>query len=102
MLTGSEEENVLPAVLPPPPGRCHSSGLKVLVYLGDVQHDALPVGPVRPHQLLHVLQEEERTATLHQSKGCQRLTSLLLDLEPRSNFIDTTVVNSLGFSQFFD
>lgn len=31
------------------------SGLKVLVYLRDVQHDALPVRPVRPHQLLHVL-----------------------------------------------
>lgn len=44
-------------------GCCNLSGLKVLVYLGDVQHDALPVGPVRSHQLLHVLREGDRQST---------------------------------------
>lgn len=38
-----------PAPLP------HRSGLKVLVDLRDVLHDALPVRPVGPHELLNVL-----------------------------------------------
>lgn len=33
----------------------HRSGLKVLVDLRDVLHDALPVRPVGPHELLDVL-----------------------------------------------
>lgn len=38
---------------PAPP--TYPSGLKVLVDLGDVLHDALPVWPVGLHQLLNVL-----------------------------------------------
>lgn len=42
-----------PAPLPP-------SGLKVLVDVRDVLHDALPVRPVRLHQLLYVLSSTDR------------------------------------------
>lgn len=40
------------------------SGLKVLVDLGHVLHDALPVGPVRLHQLLHVLDRKEQSVVV--------------------------------------
>lgn len=43
------------------------SGLKILVYLRDIQHDALPVRPVRLHQLLDVLLVTEQR---HGSQCC--------------------------------
>lgn len=42
------------------------SGLKILVYLRDVQHDALPVRPVRLHQLLDVLLVTEQRGSQFQ------------------------------------
>lgn len=48
--------------------RLPRSGLKVLVYLRDIEHDALPVRPVGPHQLFHVLRETQQQFRSHRQR----------------------------------
>lgn len=49
-----------------------TSGLEVLVDGGDVGHDALPVGPLRVHHLIYVLQRStgESTQETHELPVC--------------------------------
>lgn len=60
VLTDAAPQSAAVTSIPRPPAP--RSGLKILVDLGDVQHDALPVWPVRLYQLLHVLFGPERRA----------------------------------------
>lgn len=50
-----QESAAVPPIHRSPAPHLGQSGLKVLVYLRDVQHDALPVRPVCLHQLLDFL-----------------------------------------------
>lgn len=88
------------------------SGLKILVYLRDIQHDALPVRPVRLHQLLDVLLVTEqrhgsqclslcKTSVLFKRISSQEIATMLSKFIIHHKFVRTaTEISFLYFCKY--